>query len=124
DAWVDWHEWTVDKIKLQRDNVADRDPVINTATLAASTVGLAASPLSDGPRLVAQGCYRGRLDYLMVPDSIDNVFSELEKLVDMPSMSRTIRKLEVPKKVEINFRGKLTASHAILEKEVGNKYNV
>ena len=75
DQWLDWRQWTVDKIKLQDDDTNARTSLRNLVNKDA--------------------------DY---HEQLQAVFAKLEELADSPMMSRTIRKLEIPKTAEARFR--------------------
>jgi hypothetical protein len=123
--WLDWTEWTVDKIDLQRENIAQRDPMVVRNARAASTVGLLGSSFGNqGAMLAAQGLYPGRTDHLVDYEPVETLFSKLEELAESPRMSRTIRKLVVPAMVEVNFRGSESTSNATYKRGDGNKFSV
>jgi hypothetical protein len=122
DTWLDWTEWTVDKLGQQRSNLAQRDPAIDQPAFAASTFGLMLSPM--GAMQAAEGLFPGRTDHRVESAPVDKVFAKLEELAVSPAMSRTIRKLDVPARVEVNFRGELTGKPGMYDREEGNKYSV
>jgi hypothetical protein len=125
ESWLDWKQWTVDKIALQRENIALRDPMVVQPALAASTVALMGSPLGgQGALLAVQGQFPGRIENLVEYEPVETVFNKLEELAESPAMSRTLRKLVVPGMVEVNFRGEESGSNATYKKEDGNKFSV
>ncbi|MBM3993660.1 MAG: PDZ domain-containing protein [Planctomycetes bacterium] len=124
DQWVDWKQWTVDKLSVQKVHLAARDRKVVGPAFGASTVGLLAVPSPQARTLAAQGAFPGRTDYTLDPAPLGRVFDELEKLVDEPSMGRTLRKLVVPKFVEVTFRGEASGSTDPRQKLDGNKYAV
>ncbi|MBI1831551.1 MAG: hypothetical protein HYR84_08890, partial [Planctomycetes bacterium] len=67
DTWLDWTEWTVDKLGVQKENVALRDPNVVKPAQAASTVGLLAFPTVEGRMLAGQGLFPGRTDHTADP---------------------------------------------------------
>ena len=90
-VWLDWHEWTVDKLKLQIDD----DTKVRVPLRAEQTY-----------------------------DDLVAIYAKLDELAESPSMSRTLRKLDVPARVEVNFRGEESGSNATYPREEGNKYTV
>ncbi len=90
EKWLDWNHWTVDKIKLLKDDTEIRTPLRDVINV----------------------------------DDLDAVFKELEEKSESALMSRTIRQLDIPKKVEVNFVGEETIKEGKYGLEAGNKYIV
>jgi hypothetical protein len=57
-------------------------------------------------------------------EALESIFKELAVLADSPSMSRTLRKLEAPGTVAVNFRGEDSGYQAAYDRQTGNKYAV
>jgi len=57
-------------------------------------------------------------------DNLDAIFKQIDVLADAPSMSRTLRKLEVPSTVEVIFRGEESGYRATYDRQIGNKFTV
>lgn len=56
--------------------------------------------------------------------ALEEIVAKLEELVVAPSMSRTLRKLNVPETVDVSFRGEMTSFADTYEVRPGGKYNV
>jgi hypothetical protein len=57
-------------------------------------------------------------------DNLTAIFEKLDELADTASMSRTLRKLEVPDTVEVVFRGEESGFRETLDRQLGNKFTV
>ena len=73
-AWLDWKNWTVDKIFLQLESTKVSTPL---------------------------RMQRGGKDL----ENLEAIQERLKELAASPMMSRTLRRLELPGEVEVNFRG-------------------
>lgn len=123
EAWLDWTTWTVDKLKIQSEQLALRQPMVVKPALMASTVGHMA--VAEGPTLAAQGIlYPKRTEDLINYEPVEKLFSHLETLAQSPWLSRTIRKLDIPRNVHIHFKGDPLSYKDAYPRQDGNKYNV
>jgi hypothetical protein len=95
DDWLDWTTWTADKIGLQKKNTNARTPLRDLNNEATN--------------------YNAHLD---------EIFAKLNELAESPSMSRTIRKLAIPKVVAANFRGSDSGRNDTPEWQEGNKFRI
>jgi hypothetical protein len=93
--WLDWTEWTVDKLGLQKEEEKFVRPNL---------------------RIVVNGHDQYK--------ALEQVFSQLEELADAPSMGRTLRRLNVPAEVHVRFVGAEKNFTESPEKKDGNKYEV
>ncbi len=55
---------------------------------------------------------------------LEEIFTKLSELAESPSMSRTLRKLEIPETVHVSFRGALGSFTDRKKVELGNKYTI
>jgi hypothetical protein len=90
-----WRDWTVDKIWLQIGPVEKSD---------------VRAPM----RVLHPEAVKG----------FEDVFAKLEELAETPSMSRCLRKLEVPTEVSFAYRGKTTKGSQDYPRQEGNKYAI
>jgi hypothetical protein len=65
-----------------------------------------------------------RRDHPEAVRQFEDVFARLEDLAARPSMSRHLRKLEVPDKVFVYYRGENTKASNAHDRQEGNKYSI
>lgn len=94
DAWLDWQTWKMDKIHQQMEE---------------GKVDFTSPETSK---------YEG--DFA----ALREIFEKLNELAEAPSMSRTLRKLDIPKTVDVSFRGKMGSFSDTRKVEAGNKYTI
>ena len=93
--WLDWTEWSVDKLAQQKEDAKDVRPRLRD--------------------------FINNQDHYQ---SLQVVFEQLEELAEAPSMGRTLRKLDLPDEVVARFVGAEKTFTDPLEKKDGNKYEV
>jgi hypothetical protein len=92
---LDWRGWTVDRIDLQLGPPEKTD--------------------------VREPLRRAHPQALR---KFEDVFAELDRLAELPRMSRRLRRLEVPSEVYVYYRGKTTKSSSAHERQEGRKYSI
>src|ERR1051325_1318600 len=97
--WLDWHNWTMDKIGLQKENNFVKADLASLRR---------AKGESEGEDL----------------RNLKRIFERLGELALEPMMSRTLRRLEVPGQVEITFRGAELSTREMPQREEGNKFTI
>ncbi len=96
DVWLHWRNWKMDKIFAQVNKVKE------------TRVRIKLREINQAADL----------------DALDEILAQLEERAAAPSMSRTLRKLNVPEEVEVTFRGEETSFGETKPLESGNKYTV
>ncbi len=75
EKWLDWKQWTLDKLALQMENESTRPMLRDLAN--------------------------GQDNYT----HLQEIFTQLDELADSPSMYRTLRKLDIPDAIDVNMYG-------------------
>jgi hypothetical protein len=93
--WLDWTEWTVDKLAQEKEDAKDVRPKLRDLV--------------------------NNQDHY---EALQAVYNQLDELAAAPSMGRTLRKLDLPGEVVARFVGAARTFTDPLAKKDGNRYEV